>query len=143
MFSKKDLLFAVPNAITWRGKFGKKVLVIWEEETPNPASRAFLEKMLAAVQVNLETDCYYATLQKGESGALIATIKEKQPNQVLVFGTQPPQLGIHFEQFLYQPLFFYQTWFLFADELVRLEPDKALKTQLWNNLKQIFTVDYK
>jgi hypothetical protein len=143
MFSKKDLIFAVPDPIQWAGKFGKKVLVIWVEEIPSSANRSFLEKMLSAVQVDLEKECHYAVLRKDETAALIPYIKEKQPNQVLVFGLSPAPLGLHFEQYLYQPVFFYQTWFLFADELAKLEPDRQLKSQLWNHLKHIFSVENK
>lgn len=143
MFSKKDLIFQIPDPIDWDGKFGKNVLVIWEQDGTQSGTKDFLEKMLSAVQVNLELDCCYKAFEKGATCAITPVIKQKQPNQVLVFGIEPAKLGLHFEQYLYHPLFFYQTWFLFADNLGKLEPDRGLKTQLWNNMKQIFTLENK
>lgn len=140
MFSEKDLIFKAPDAPSWQGDFQNGVLALWQQETDPRAARSFLEKLLASVQINLERDCFYAVLSPDQPAALIDAIKAKQPKQVLVFGCEPAALGLHFDRYLYEPQFFYNTWFLFADRLSVLEPDRALKTKLWTAMKQIFVI---
>ncbi|MBL7774554.1 MAG: hypothetical protein JNK89_01040 [Saprospiraceae bacterium] len=56
----------------------------------------------------------------------------------MVFGLQPFEIGINIQCPLYQPVEFYGATFLFADTLAALEPDKTLKTRLWQALQQLF-----
>lgn len=139
MFSEKDLLFLVPEPLpgaTAEGGFARRVLII--SSLGDAGARAFLEKVLGAVQLNLAQDTLFVALQSGGQVALTPLLREKQPTQVLVFGLKPDDLGLHVQPVLYQPVNFLQTNLLFADDLATLEPDRDRKTRLWAALKTLF-----
>lgn len=141
MFSEKDLLFIAPErneAVRQAGGFLKKVLVVYREEPQFAGAVPFLEKILGAAKVNLQEDTLHIVLPEQDVLALGVFIREKQPAQVLVFGFSPAQLGIHLHLTPYEPAVLNDSILLFSDALSVLEPDKLLKTKLWNALQQIF-----
>lgn len=141
MLLSNELLFftAEKSALAEaEGGFARRVAVLALEEPGAAANRDFLAKVLTAASLNLAQDALLAEIPAGESRALAPDLTERRPNQVLVFGLSPAQLGLSFEVQAYQPLAFYGCQWLFADKLSALEPDKAKKTQLWSALKQMF-----
>ena len=143
MFSEKDLLFLVPDApeaTPLSGQYRKKVLIVAAPETNVEGCRAFLEKILGAAKILLEEDTLYRFTENGETVPLAQWIRERQPEQVLIFGYEAAQVGVQVQADLYQPVFFQNANLLFADTLSALEPDKTLKTKLWTAMQLVFKI---
>lgn len=104
------------------------------------ANRAFLEKVLTAAHVDLRKDVLLAEILASELRSIASDIREKQPEQILVFGITPAQLGLSVLMRPYQTFDFYGCSWLFADPLSAIEADRSKKTQLWAALKQIFGI---
>lgn len=120
------------------GGFARRLAVLCLEEPDSQGNRAFLTKVLAAAQLNLNQDALLTEIPGKEPRSIAADLRRHQPLQVLVFGLTPAQLGLSVEIPLYQPFSFYGVTWLFADKLSALEPDKTKKSQLWTALQKIF-----
>ena len=141
MLLSNELLFqsAERSALAQaKGNFARRVAVLVLEEPQAASNRDFLDKVLTAAQLSLTQDALLAEIPADEPRSLAPDLSVHQPNQVLIFGLSPLQLGLAFDIQPYQPLRFYGCTWLFADTLSSLESDKAKKTQLWSALKQIF-----
>jgi hypothetical protein len=141
MFSDDDLIFLASDQSlldTARGGFARSILAVVAEAPGRTGSRDFLLKVLAAAQVNLEQDTLLVEISNNQSIAIAPALKEKQVAIILVFGLSPRQVGLYADIPLYEPCFFYNTTWLFADALSELEPDKNLKGLLWRALQQVF-----
>lgn len=141
MFPSDDLLFLAPEPSepkSAQGNFARSVYILALEEPQATGNRAFLSKVLSAVQLDLDKDTLFAEIQDSEAFSFVDALKNKQPACVLVFGLPPSRLGLAIEATLYQPFMFYNINWLFADALSILEPDKNKKSQLWQALKQMF-----
>jgi hypothetical protein len=142
MFSPDELIFIAPERAAtefYQGSFARRVWVLALDEPDfAAANKAFLAKVLAAANLNLEKDTLFAEIPASEPLHFSADLKQKQPERVLVFGLPPAQLGLTIEIQLYRPTAFYGIEWLFADTLSALEPDKNRKSQLWSTLKQMF-----
>ena len=143
MYSKQDLLFIVPDApLTEKteGNYAQKVLILMLQEPAFADWRGFLEKLLGAVKINLANDTLLVFIQHHEQISIAPLLKSKQPEQVLVFGIRPEQMGLHISVEKYHPIFFSNTNLLFADSLSTLEPDKNLKMKMWTAMKTLFKI---
>ena len=141
MFTPRDLLILAPERSVLEGaagQFARRIFILALAEPAAPGNRAFLSRILAAAQLDLERDTLYAEAAAADRVSLLPAIKEKQAEFILVFGRTPAQCGLALELPPYQPTAFYQTNLLFADALSALEPDKTRKGQLWLALKQWF-----
>jgi hypothetical protein len=142
MFSPDELIFIAPehSALDFsKGGFAKRVWVlVLEEPSTAIANRDFLAKVLAAANLNLEKDTLFAEIPASIPVRFSTDLKQKEPEQVLVFGLSPAQLGLAIDTLPYNPIAFYGATWLFADVLSALEPDKNKKGQLWSALKQMF-----
>ncbi len=141
MFLPDELLFLspeqpVPGPVT--GGFARRVYVLALAEPAFPGAREFLSKVLSSVQLNLDKDTLFAEIPELMQISFATELKNRHPEQVLVFGVTPSQLGLHIEAAYYRPLSFYGVTWLFADALSVLEPDKNRKSQLWTALRQMF-----
>lgn len=142
MFSSEELIFIAPEHTALyfsKGSFASRVWVFaLDEGSAANANRDFLAKVLAAANLNLEKDTLFAEIYASEPVHFSTDLKNKEPQQVLVFGLMPRQLGLTIDVPLYKPVSFYGATWLFADALSVLEPDKTKKSQLWSALKQLF-----
>lgn len=141
MFSKKDLLFSLPESSILEqlnGGYAKRILVLLRKEAEYPENIAFLKKILTAAQIDLEKDTLWGELNAPGQFSLLPALKEKHPESILVFGIPAPQLGIRAEIPFYQPFYFYGTHFIFSENLSLLEPDKTRKGNLWRALQQLY-----
>ena len=142
MFSPDELIFIAPEHTASEfssGNFARRVwILVLAEPSFAGTNRDFLAKVLAAANLNLEKDTLLAEIPASQPLKFSTDLKHKTPEQVLVFGLSPAQLGLNLEISLYKPVGFYGTTWLFADALSLLEPDKTRKGQLWTALKQIF-----
>ncbi len=142
MFSPDELIFIAPERAASefsQENFARRVWVLALKEPDfSAANKAFLAKVLAAANLNLEKDTFFAEIPASEPLHFSADLKQKQPERVLVFGLPPAQLGLKIEIQFYKTIAFYGADWLFADALSALEPDKNRKSQLWSALKQMF-----
>lgn len=141
MMLSNELLFLAAEKTALadaRGDYAKKVSVLVWEEPQALSNRDFLEKVLAAAQLDLTRDTLLAEIPGGEPRAIAPDLQEHKPAYLLIFGLPPSQLGLAIEPQPYQPLNFLGYTWLFADKLSAIEVDKAKKTQLWTALKQMF-----
>lgn len=120
------------------GQFAKKIFVLARREATAPGNHAFLAKVLSATAVELDRDAALVLADTGEILSLLPILHQKNAEKILIFGFTPDEIGLRVQVTLYKPFIFYQATWLFADALSVLEPDKALKGQLWTALKQIF-----
>lgn len=140
MLPPDTMLFIAPDrpvADTASGAFEKKILIAALAEPGHPGNRDFLSKVVAAANLNLETDALYAELPAGEPFNCLSGLPEK-PRYVLIFGLTAAQAGLQVQAPLYQPLYLHGITWLFADSLAALEPDRLKKASLWNALKILF-----
>ncbi len=142
MYSPNDLLILAPEQsvfTTATGGFARQVLVLsWVDAATSSVTRPFLTKVLAAAQLDLAQDALFVELPLDQPIGLLADVRQKKPDQVLVFGLPAVQLGLNMDIVPYQPFVFQQITFLFADALSVLEGSKEKKTALWTALKSIF-----
>lgn len=141
MFFPDELLFLSPEQPApdpLAGAFARRVYVLALAEPAFAGAREFLSKVLSSVHLNLDKDTLFAEIPESMQVSFVQELKNKHPEQVLVFGVAPAQLGLHIETAYYRPLSFYGVTWLFADALSVLEPDKDRKSRLWAALKQMF-----
>ncbi len=141
MFVEPSVVYRIPEVDLLQaaqGGFQKQVLVVAAFKAGETGKVAFLEKILAAVGMDLHKDTLFALVRPNERVCLNTFLRHKQPQAVLVFGLSPAHLGLQAEFARYQPVQFYGTAFLWADSLATLEPDKALKGRLWTALQTMF-----
>jgi hypothetical protein len=101
------------------------------------SSLALLEKILGAVQQELERDCF---LIQQETAAAYKDIKQKLAfRRLLVFGWAPADLGLHLQIKPYQLVNFEERQLLFAHDLATIaENNNEEKQLLWRQLQQLF-----
>jgi hypothetical protein len=100
---------------------------------------SFLTKIIAAVKLNIETDCLKLAIKK--DGAIPAFSQIKQQYAVktaIFFGITPPQLGLKITPPQYLTFDFNDTTFLFVDKLSVISTSEDKKRGLWNCLKLLF-----
>lgn len=141
MFSERDLIFRVPQQSILdfaRGGFARQVWVLSAATAGQAEALDFLTKILAAARLNLGQDTLFVQVPDHAQISILPALKEKHGEFILVFGLSPSDIGLTADIPMYSPLPFYGSTFLFADALSRLEPDKALKSRLWQALQQMF-----
>lgn len=141
MFSENDKIYkAEPKSLLEiaRGEFARRVLVVMLEESSHPGNLEFVIKILTAAGLDLEKDTLFAPVAMAESALVLPALKTKHPDQVLVFGLAPGQLGLNIQASFYKPVSFLGATFLFSEKLSVIEPDKSRKTNLWQALRQMF-----
>ncbi|MBD2700353.1 hypothetical protein IC229_06895 [Spirosoma sp. BT702] len=113
-----------------------KVLLLADEEL-DPSNLLFLEKILKAVNLNIEgvdllnlhgvKDINFAELLRG-----------KYINHFITFGVPFERLHLDIMMDRYSPVRFEGITFLMADSLPTIEADQNLKKRLWGALQRIF-----
>jgi hypothetical protein len=140
MFSESDLLFLPTDAdglVVPIGAYAQKIVIVLSA-SDFATAQPFLEKMLGAAQKNLLNDTLVLQIADAPRVNITQHLRTRQPDQVFVFGLSPAQICLNIEAVKYQPLFFQNIRFLFADSLVVLEPNKDLKSKLWTAMKALF-----
>jgi hypothetical protein len=120
------------------GDFARRIFIITQLEPAAAENRAFVTKILAAAQLNLDLDTLFAEIPPGEPRTIACDLRDKKPLHVLVFGIPASQLGLSLQISPYQPFHFHGANWLFADALSALAPDKNKKGLLWAALQKMF-----
>jgi len=133
-----------PAELGYLGNFSKKVLVVVEDPTAlhlNDADYQLLAKILGAVKLSMaDIALVNRAVQKLEYNILNAQL----PAAVaLYFGLQPYEIGAPLKFPAFQVQAWNHTTFLYAPPLGQLNQNTpeavALKKQLWDALKKIFS----
>ncbi|GAB4033615.1 hypothetical protein [Spirosoma gilvum] len=113
-----------------------KVLLLADEEL-DPSNLLFLEKILKAVNLNIEgvdllnlhgvKDLNFAELLRG-----------KYINHFITFGVPFERINLDIMMDRYSPVRFEGITFLMADSLPTIEADQNLKKRLWTALQRVF-----
>jgi len=118
-----------------------KIIVITSIDTTissNASQLALLNSILLACKINQE-DVKILHFVKENIGYK-AISNEFKPSYVLLFGTSPTEFGLPliFPYFQLQP--FDNITYISSPALEKIENDKPQKIQLWNSLKQAFSL---
>ena len=100
---------------------------------------SFLTTILIACKLGL-TDIAIINKNNINLSELPETIRQFDPNKILLFGIEPLAIGlpINFPQFQLQQ--FDKRTYLYSPSLSEIEIDKAFKSRLWNCLKNLFSL---
>lgn len=103
----------------------------------NPSTLALLEKILGAVQQDLQKDCL--VLQQKKAVAFKDILQVTAAKQLLVFGWTAAEIGLHLAIQPYQLVNFAGVKILFSHSLTAIAANKNKeKQQLWAQLQQLF-----
>jgi hypothetical protein len=142
MFSEQDLIFLSPEKNLRdldSAALQKRVWIVAAQEAESATMQDFLAKILLAVQRDLQQDAFFYEVDANDSLQLATAFQVSRPEQILVFGLRPEQIGLRVQVQAYQSFDFQGVRWLFADPLGVLEPDKTKKGLLWTALKGMFT----
>jgi hypothetical protein len=114
-----------------------KHVLVGFNDTENPDLRAFLEKIMSAAKLNLQTDCL---ILRGLDNlpSLLNIASEYTIEHVIMFGIKPKQLGLNIDVTPYTVTHFQAKTLLFVDNMATIEQNTALKKALWECLQKVF-----
>jgi len=117
-------------------KLNHKVLLLADEEL-DPSNLLFLEKILNAVNLNID-GVDLLNLHGVREVDFADLVHEKKIHHFITFGVPFNRIHLDILMDRYQPVRFFGINFLMADSLPTIEADRVLKKRLWDALKQIF-----
>jgi hypothetical protein len=103
-----------------------------------PATKEFLQKIMASVGVDLSNDAFTLFFPAGYCISFSSLDHEMGFDTALFFGLKPETAGLHLNVRPYRPVSFLGKTFLFADSLDAIQNKPALKRPLWEALKAVF-----
>ncbi|MFZ1751661.1 MAG: hypothetical protein WAU01_15790 [Saprospiraceae bacterium] len=140
MNEDKDVVFSIPDTVDiWKkmqGKGLKKLLIILDQKSQNEPNLAILSKMMSAIKYDLDEDVHLLFLDSKSTISLGASAISY--HDLIVFGIEPPQLGIHVEYEVGKILNFEHSRVLFCEHFEIVIPDHQKKNHLWKNLQNMF-----
>ena len=109
----------------------------WDEQI-----KPFLEKVLKAIQIQLDQDTVFINLSPDQQLNISSVKRHFAPKKILIFGIPPKTLGIQFPMPAYQVIEHQNCQFLWADNIEviyeeRQNGGKAMSAQLWKSLQQL------
>lgn len=125
------------------GQNEKHILILIDWEEGSETLKPFLEKILAAVNLQLDTDTLLLSTTMGGIIGFNDLRQKYDIKYVLLFGFLPSQVGLHFTLPSYSPTHFKACTFLHVDPLKviyeeRQQGGKQKSGALWKCLKSIF-----
>ncbi len=99
----------------------------------------FLTGILAACKLSL-ADVALVNLAATTAIGYKELLTQFSSNKVLLFGIEPTAIGLPLSFPAFQLQAFNGITYHWCPDLSRMENDRTLKTQLWNNLKILFTI---
>ncbi|MVM30506.1 hypothetical protein GO755_10715 [Spirosoma sp. HMF4905] len=113
-----------------------KVLLLADEEL-DPSNLLFLEKILKAVNLNIE-GVDLLNLHGVRDMDFPELLRGKYINHFITFGVPFERINLDIMMDRYSPVRFEGITFLMADSLPTIEADQNLKKRLWGALQRIF-----
>jgi hypothetical protein len=127
-------------AIKFLGNNKKNILIlIFKEETPflEESELNFLSSILAACKFSL-ADVAIVNLHNNNGINYTSLISFFKARYMLLFDIDPQTIDLPFNFPHFQAQKFDQCTYVSAPALGSIEPEKAVKTKLWNSLKNMF-----
>ncbi|MFL5742957.1 MAG: hypothetical protein ACJ75B_22245 [Flavisolibacter sp.] len=139
-------LLEIPSAKTSRtvfspGENGKNILVIVSHDSVALIPELelnFLTAILSACKLTLD-DILIVNARKTEQ-QMIQDLIDSGVKKILLFGIDPPSIGLPINFPAFQLQQFNQRTYVCAPSLPELEGDKTLKSKLWTCLKTLFGI---
>ncbi len=116
----------------------QKHLIIVYRVDKGSLDKAFLTKILGAVQYDLEQDTTLIELTENQNFSFQNISKSLTPRHLISLGIPPKALGLNLNNQLYQPKNIDNCCFLFTDNLSEIAADKNKKGALWGCLQSMF-----
>jgi hypothetical protein len=120
------------------GDNGKYILIVTSEDD-DAEMVTFLEKILTAVKIQLQTDCLILRgMDSSDFPSFSDIVKNHKIDKALVFGFKASDLGLVFQtpQYFITEILDYK--FLFVDNLSIIFKQVEKKKALWDNLQLLF-----
>lgn len=143
-FYADKLLYKLPNTAAKPmppPEAGAETVVICASESGRltETEAVFLNNILKAVGQSPQS-VQIIPLSASGVFTLAQAVRLYHPQKMLIFGFQPKQVQTNLSLPLYTPAMLAETQILLADSLNTLENNKAKKSVLWQQLKQMFGV---
>ncbi|MFT4758214.1 MAG: hypothetical protein ACI9XO_001354 [Paraglaciecola sp.] len=124
------------------GENAKGLLLVVFVDESRPELLPFLEKILKAVQYDLNQDAQVLKITNKTVFSLMTLNNHANDSikQVIFFGQTQKQVGLNLNVQKYQHLAVAGKNILFADDLAVIHDDANLKKALWESLKAMFGV---
>lgn len=125
------------------GENAKKVLLIFQKTENQEELKAFLGKVLSAVQLDFEKETLLLSITKEEKFNFIQLCQLHDIQILIAFGIKPQQLGLHFHTSPYDRVQHEQRTYVFVDDLPliyeeRQQGGKQMSGKLWHTLQGLF-----
>jgi len=137
-------LFVVPEAADFAescsGPDNAWVLVVQKADEQSERLQSFLQKIMSAVQIDLQTDALTLTVTPEKAYSFAQLAQTREISKILLFGTPLVQLGLHFDLPSYWVAEVQGRQFLAVDELDTISQDTKRKAALWKCLQELFDV---
>jgi hypothetical protein len=138
-----NVSFYTPEAplIPLKGCTGlnKKNILLMSNRSEIPAQLTFLQKVLRAVDIDLEEDVHFLIADDEISASTLSDKRILEYDKLITFGFKASQLGIRGKDSPTTRIFYFEAMtYLIAPALSVVSDEPAQKKQLWNALKEIY-----
>lgn len=99
----------------------------------------FLQDIIKATKINID-DYRIIELPENESLRLGVFFDNELCESIIFFGLTNEELGFPINFRKYKPFLLREKSFIIADSLSIIQPDKTLKSALWQSLKELFNI---
>ncbi len=140
-------LIDVPARQDWASRLGgqraRNVLLVFQRKPDDEVLVGFLEKVLAAVKLDVQKDVCLLPITYSEQFCFVHLRQSADFQYFIAFGIAPERMGLTLQASLYQPFMIEGTHFLFADDLQQIYEErqaggKQMSSKLWQALKNLF-----
>jgi hypothetical protein len=126
-----------------RGENQRNTLILFAAGEDTDDLNAFLAKILAAVNLDLQKDVLLLPLPEDEPLHASSIVRREKIETVIIFGLPFHRLGVHLAASLYQPVTAGSTQWLLAHSLTdiyaeRQQGGKQKAGALWRALQSLF-----
>ncbi|HFA48177.1 MAG TPA: hypothetical protein ENJ95_04075 [Bacteroidetes bacterium] len=115
-----------------------KNILVCIADNNDPGLMGFLQKVMAAVKIDLPKDAFTLFLKPGQKFIFSDLANTHQFQKAIFFGLKPTDAGLNLNIQKYTPLKYNGKTFLFSDLLSEVQNKPALKRPLWEALKVVF-----
>ena len=128
---------AIPTPLKPSGKYSNGILILMHDSyTMTPAQQEMLGKIVKAALLDYN-DC---GVLKVTTPIGLKALETLNPRIILSFGLPTDAFAPHLSKDLYAIQKHNSTIILLADSLAKLESTVALKSNLWNSMKEMFGI---
>ena len=126
------------DSAQFEGQNQQKTLIVLGEESQTEEQKQFLEKIMSAVQFNLQEDTLIYALSQDRPISFSVICQNNDIEKVIFFNTPLEKMGLYLQLPKYRPIHWNDFQLLNADSLAQISKEKRLKGGLWTALKAMF-----